>query len=268
MEKITFQKIEKHVMSYIILHRSNLCNFTSIYNDFLSDIFNISFDELTNIQLLKIDPHVFKLLKIRLGTVIMYLDSNQNNVSVIKSQNSYLVGYGIDDDCQDERDKSNDIKTEFPSEQEIFEHIIDDDVSYHNNLPTCNGDTLLHYGTRYNDISRIEKVINKYNLSFYTKNNNNLTPLDMIGNNHRIYKLVLYEHYNNNLRLKDEVQFLNLKTDALKNEVYKLKDEVYKLTNQNKYINLIQNVMLMFNILYILIIFIIVRFHPRVPVTI
>lgn len=267
MEQITYKNIEKHVMSYIILHKPNLCNFTSIYNDFLTDIFNIT----DNQQLLKIEPNVLKLLKIRLGTVMMYLDSNQENVSVIKNQNSYLVGYAVEDD-----DTPNiDIKTDFPSEQDIFEHIVDDNnVIYRQNLITCNGDTLLHYGALYNDLPRIEKIINTHKLSFYTKNNNNITPIDMAADNNHILKKVLDEHYTDILRLNAENQTLMFETNTLKfemntlkfemntitlsthslhREVQSLKSEIYKLTKQNTHLTFMQYFILIF---YILIIFI------------
>jgi hypothetical protein len=89
---LNFQQIENKVMAYIARNMNKMCNFTELYN-YITDDENIK------------DPKVLIEFKNRLYLVMSNLDSKFNDVSVVKHNNNYLVGYNISN--KDTKDTSD-----------------------------------------------------------------------------------------------------------------------------------------------------------------
>ena len=234
MDEFSFPKLEKCVMTYLILNKSKLCNFAELYNHLLDVIIiyikaNKPAGYLNSENLIATLPiNDIKLLKLRLSTIIMYLDANQNNITSLKHNGQFLVGYGIENNFQDDLHIEPSDDLHLKPNQELFEYIVDENIEYHRKVPDIIGNTLLHYGVMYNDPLRIEKIIKKYDLSFYTENLERIKPVDLITEtNLMVLKFVMDEHY---------IKIQNLKTIVANND-----------TNDTNYIKLI-----LFNILTII----------------
>ena len=164
---LNFQQIENKVMAYIARNINKMCNFTELYNYIIDD---------ENIK----DPKALSEFKNKLYLVMSNLDSKFNDVSVVKSNNNYLVGYNISNKDLNKSEVLKDTNILFKDlNKSVFEYITDNDIDYKIN-PDCNKETLLYYGVQTNDISRVKKLLNKYSLSFYSKNIEGKMPLDYL----------------------------------------------------------------------------------------
>ena len=79
---IDFKDVEKDIMLFISRNSGKLCSIQHIFNDIIDD------KDIKN-------PDIRNDLKIKINIVMSQLDSNQKNVTVIKKNNEYLVGYNI-----------------------------------------------------------------------------------------------------------------------------------------------------------------------------
>ena len=232
MEQISYPKIEKSLMTYLISNRGELCDFTTIYNDFMDDDFS-------SIK----DPNVLKQLKIRLGMVIKHLMANQNSVTVIKNDKinheyKYMAGYMVTEESNEKiynfAEIYNRTYQDIPTEKEIFNTIIDD--NYLSLIPSnsINNNTvseLIFQGIKFEDFPRIQKIIQKYKISFYSANKYGIKPIDLIksdnnNNNNFNYNLLLLILSEDNKELNimkknSDIQLIQI--NNIKNTLYYLK---------------------------------------------
>ena len=177
MEQISYTLIEKALMTYLISNKGKFCDFTTIYNYFITYDFS-------SIK----DPNILKQLKTRLGITMMYLDANQHNVTVIKNDKiiypfKYMVGYMVIDTKLESESMKNFTDTynqtyqniDIPTEKDIFNIIIDDNL-----VTNINVTDLLCQSIKFKDILRIQKLIQKNKASFYSYNKFGQRPFDLI----------------------------------------------------------------------------------------
>lgn len=230
-ELLNFKQIEKDVMMYITRNSGKTCNIYEIFNDIVIDM------DIKN-------PIILNDLKIKLHLVMSQLDSLFNNVTVVKYNNSYLVCYNnknIDITSQAKElvqtkealqetfiESSQDKDFEYNLSKSVFEYIVDNDINYPINL---NDNTFLQIGFMLGDTERINKLITKYNISFF---NNNM--LDMIESNKNtiILKYALKENNSEINKLKEANIELRRKNCELSASLIGLNAEIDKLKNNNK----------------------------------
>ena len=150
IDLINFQDVEKDIMLFISRNSGKLCSIHHIFSDIIDD------KDIKN-------PDIRKDLKTKINIVMSQLDSKQNNVTVIKKNNEYLVGYNIK--TNDKTNLSEEINSnleETNSTENIaktmFEYIVDNDINY-----TIKNDliSILFIGISLNDFERVKKFINK-----------------------------------------------------------------------------------------------------------
>ena len=196
---MNFYSIEKNVMSYIARNKK-MCNFTELYNYIIDD------------NTIK-DPKVLSDLKNKLYLVMSQLDSRYYDVNVIKVNNTYLVGYNIPNISNN--NISNDTNLKEDLNKSTFEYIIDNDIDY-DIKPDCCGETLLFQGIKMNDVKRVNKLLKKYPLSFFTKNKNDENVLDLIQQKSDLTFLKMCIQENN-----DEINILKKENETLKSILLK-----------------------------------------------
>jgi hypothetical protein len=195
---------------------NKMCNFTELYN-YITDDENIK------------DPKVLIEFKNRLYLVMSNLDSKFNDVSVVKHNNNYLVGYNISN--KDTKDTSDTNILCKDLNKSVFEYITDNDIDY-KIYPDCNKDTLLYYGVQTNDITRVKKLLNKYSLSFFSKNIEGKMPLDYLEpvspyNKEFLLFVKLCLKENNN-----ELCLLKEKNIELDNTILNLSNKITHINNK------------------------------------
>ena len=230
IEFINFQDVEKDIMLFISRNAGKLCSIHHIFNDIIDD------REIKN-------PDIRKDLKIKINIVMSQLDSKQNDVTVIKKNNEYLVGYNIktiDKTNLLEEIKDNTNLTEETNSTEniaktMFEYIIDNDINYSikNDLIS-----ILLIGISLNDFERVEKFINKYSISLFQKNKDNKSVLDLIPDSPMI-KYCIKENNNEIRRLKDRENELLKNILNLNNELISINKDIIDIRKVNNNRNIV-----------------------------
>jgi hypothetical protein len=223
-------------MVYITSNSPKLCSFSEIYNDIVKE---------NDIK----SPTILSNLKMNLAIVMRQLDSSYSNVNVVKTNNSFYVGYDNNDDQESIKIEIDSDDTERPIDRSIFNFIIDNDIDYHVTAPDNEGNTLLHYGVLYDDEDRIIKLVSKYKLSFFTKNFDGIRPIDNISSI-KILKVIIEQHENKNYYLENKVEFLCANNSHLKNIFSDIYDELNKLKKFNTYLFGCLIVYIIFQLIY------------------
>jgi hypothetical protein len=211
---LNFQQIENKVMVYIARNINKMCNFTELYNYIIDD---------ENIK----NPKVLSEFKNKLYLVMSNLDSKFNDVTVVKHNNNYLVGYNISNKDTKYTKDTNILFKDL--DKSVFEYITDNDIDYKLN-PDCNKETLLYYGVQTNDINRVKKLLTKYSLSFYSKNIEGKMPLDYLEPNSAYNKEFL-------LFVKLCLKENNTELCLLKEKNIELNNTILNLLNKITHIN-------------------------------
>jgi len=229
IDLINFQDVEKDIMLFISRNSGKLCSIHHIFNDIIDD------RDIKN-------PDIRKDLKTKINIIMSQLDSKQNNVTVIKKNNEYLVGYNI---------KTTDTNTDIPQliinssleetnsteniAKTMFEYIVDNDINY-----TIKNDliSILFIGISLNDFERVEKFINKYSISLFQKNKDNKSVLDLIPDSPMI-KYCIKENNNEIRRLKDRENELLKNILNLNNELISINKDIIDIRKVNNNRNIV-----------------------------
>jgi hypothetical protein len=233
IDLIDFQDVEKDIMLFISRNPGKLCSIHHIFNDIIDD------RDIKN-------PDTRKDLKTKINIVMSQLDSKQNNVTVIKKNNEYLVGYNIKTDDKTNTDISKLIINDMTNSTEetysteniaktMFEYIIDNDINYSikNDLIS-----ILFIGISLNDFERVEKFINKYSISLFQKNKDNKSILDLIPDSPMI-KYCIKENNNEIRRLKDRENELLKNILNLNNELISINKDIIDIRKVNNNRNIV-----------------------------
>lgn len=230
IEFINFQDVEKDIMLFISRNAGKLCSIHHIFNDIIDD------REIKN-------PDIRKDLKIKINIVMSQLDSKQNDVTVIKKNNEYLVGYNIKtidktnllEEIKDNTNSSEETNSTENIAKTMFEYIIDNDINYSikNDLIS-----ILLIGISLNDFERVEKFINKYSISLFQKNKDNKSVLDLIPDSPMI-KYCIKENNNEIRRLKDRENELLKNILNLNNELISINKDIIDIRKVNNNRNIV-----------------------------
>jgi hypothetical protein len=227
---IDFKDVEKYVMLFISRNSGKLCSIQDIFNDIVED------QQINN-------PDIRKDLKIKLNIVMSQLDSNQKNVTVIKKGQTYSVGYNIKtvDNIQEIPEIVVDRLSEYivNTEQiakEMFEYIVDNDINY-TIKSDCNGENLLFIGITLGDNARVDKLVNKYSMSFFDKNKVGRSVLDLIPDSPML-KYCINENNKEIKNLKDKNTDLCNNIMGINAELLLMKKEILDLKRVNNNRNL------------------------------
>ena len=226
MELINFQDVEKDIMLFISRNSGKLYSIQHIFNDIIDD------KDIKN-------PDIRKDLKTKINIVMSQLDSKQNDVTVIKKNNEYLVGYNIKtDDKTDLTEETNSIEETNSTEniaKTMFEYIVDNDINY-----TIKNDliSILFIGISLNDFERVEKFINKYSISLFQKNKDNKSLLDLIPESPML-KYCIKENNNEIRRLKDRENELLKNILNLNNELISINKDIIDIRKVNNNRNIV-----------------------------
>lgn len=241
LSDISYDNIEKVLMRYLILNSGELYTFNVIYNAFIKDEF--SFVK---------DPQLLKLLRDRLGAIMQYIDINQKNTTVVYNDKityeyKYMVGYDIQSkDLFIPSDAYiyiyNSAKHETPTERDIFNVTVDDNLIAGLGRQTLVGDglehkpflkaglgrqppvkeacnskkdaciNLLNQGIKFKDFDRVKTIIQRYNLSLCDTIFDN-TFIETESFNINIMLIVLNEQ-------NKEIQKLNKKLNLISNNLH------------------------------------------------
>jgi hypothetical protein len=233
IDLIDFQDVEKDIMLFISRNSGKLCSIHHIFNDIIDD------RDIKN-------PDTRKDLKTKINIVMSQLDSKQNNVTVIKKNNEYLVGYNIKTDDKTNTDISKLIINDMTNSTEetysteniaktMFEYIVDNDINY-----TIKNDliSILFIGISLNDFERVEKFINKYSISLFQKNKDNKAVLDLIPDSPML-KYCIKENNNEIRRLKDRENELLKNILNLNNELISINKDIIDIRKVNNNRNIV-----------------------------
>lgn len=183
--------------------------------------------ELLSVYDLK-DPHSKNDLKMNTLIVMRHLQTLYDDFQLI-NQDGVLSVILIDKDepytninnrynSSNINDNSSIKNDSMPLEKEVVNWIVDNNIDYSITKEDLKGNSILHYLVQYSDVDRINKVLVKYdNLSFYAKNHEGITPLDLITSI-KISNIVILQ--------------LNEKQEILINDINKL-NEKYEIINKN-----------------------------------
>ena len=227
IDLINFQDVEKDIMLFISRNSGKLCSIHHIFSDIIDD------KDIKN-------PDVRKDLKTKINIVMSQLDSKQNNVTVIKKNNEYLVGYNIK--TNDKTNLSEEINSnleETNSTENIaktmFEYIVDNDINY-----TIKNDliSILFIGISLNDFERVKKFINKYSISLFQKNKDDKSILDLIPDSPML-KFCIQENNNEIRRLKDRENELLINILNLNNELISINKDIIDIRKVNNNRNIV-----------------------------
>ena len=226
IDLIDFKDVERDIMLFISRNSGKLCSIHHIFSDIIDD---------KNIK----NPDVRKDLKTKINIVMSQLDSKQNDVTVIKKNNEYLVGYNIKtDDKTDLTEETNSIEETNSTEniaKTMFEYIVDNDINY-----TIKNDliSILFIGISLNDFERVEKFINKYSISLFQKNKDGKSVLDLIPDSPMI-KYCIKENNNEIRRLKDRENELLKNILNLNNELISINKDIIDIRKVNNNRNIV-----------------------------
>jgi len=225
IDLIDFKDVERDIMLFISRNSGKLCSIHHIFSDIIDD------KDIKN-------PDVRKDLKTKINIVMSQLDSKQNDVTVIKKNNEYLVGYNIKTDETNLTEEAN-LSEETNSTENIaktmFEYIVDNDINY-----TIKNDliSILFIGISLNDFERVEKFINKYSISLFQKNKDGKSVLDLIPDSPMI-KFCIKENNNEIRRLKDRENELLKNILNLNNELISINKDIIDIRKVNNNRNIV-----------------------------
>ena len=108
-----------------------------------------------------------------------------------------------------------------PLKKDVINWIVDNNIDYSITKEDLIGNTILHYLVQNNDVDRIKIVLDKYpNLSFYSKNQNGIRPIDLITS-FKVSNIVIF-HLNNEINeLNENYIIINKKYNNSINELNK-----------------------------------------------
>jgi hypothetical protein len=226
---LDFTDVEKEVMMYISRNSGKLCTIHSIYNDILED---------RNI----VNPEIKNDLKVKLQIVMSQLNSKQSNVTVVKRDEAYLVGYNMDPNNNSEQnppivsapvmfDTSGLAKT-------MFEYIVDNNIDYPIG-PDCNGENLLFVGIMLNDYTRLKKLKTKLKISFFDRNSDGKNLMDLYPTNLFIHQKCIEELSEENAAAKKRENDHLAHIIRINNEMFGLEQNILKLKQDNTKRNII-----------------------------
>jgi hypothetical protein len=226
IDLIDFKDVERDIMLFISRNSGKLCSIHHIFSDIIDD------KDIKN-------PDVRKDLKTKINIVMSQLDSKQNDVTVIKKNNEYLVGYNIKTDDKIDLTEETNLSEETNSKENIaktmFEYIVDNDINY-----TIKNDliSILFIGISLNDFERVEKFINKYSISLFQKNKDGKSVLDLIPDSPMI-KYCIKENNNEIRRLKDRENELLKNILNLNNELISINKDIIDIRKVNNNRNIV-----------------------------
>ena len=229
IDLIDFKDVERDIMLFISRNSGKLCSIHHIFSDIIDD------KDIKN-------PDVRKDLKTKINIVMSQLDSKQNDVTVIKKNNEYLVGYNIKTDDKtnytnstEETNLSEETNSKENIAKTMFEYIVDNDINY-----TIKNDliSILFIGISLNDFERVEKFINKYSISLFQKNKDGKSVLDLIPDSPMI-KYCIKENNNEIRRLKDRENELLKNILNLNNELISINKDIIDIRKVNNNRNIV-----------------------------
>jgi hypothetical protein len=219
---IDFSDVEKEVMMYISRNSGKLCTIHSIYNDIVED---------RNIA----NPEIKSDLKVKLQIVMSQLNSKQSNVTVIKRDNTYLVGYNMDSNKSEQNPPIVTAPEEFDTSglaKTMFEYIVDNNIDYPIG-PDCNGENLLFVGIMLNDYNRVKKLKSKLKISFFDRNSDGKNLMDLYPTNLFIHQQCIEELAQENATAKKRENEYLAQIVRINNELTGLEHSILKLKKDN-----------------------------------
>lgn len=239
---LDFSEVEKEVMMFISRNSGKLCTIHSIYNDILEE------RSINN-------PEIKNDLKVKLQIVMSQLNSKQSNVTVVKRNDCYLVGYNMDMT----REQSNPpvIKEgeQFDTSglaKTMFEYIVDNNIDYSIG-PDCNGENLLFVGIMLGDYVRVRKLKAKLNVSFFDKNSDGKNLMDLHPTNLFVHQQCIEE-------LDQGIKDSKKKENEYLAQIVRVNNEILNLEHSVKLLQLEAQRRNVFDIYLIAIIFFILWF--------
>jgi hypothetical protein len=240
-KEFDFLTIEREVWLYITRNNNKMCKYSDIYNNIVTE---------RNIK----NPKILNDLKLKLLLIIRQFDSRYDDVYVVKDNDYYNIGYNItkidDNDLYNYEaiDINSNIKinnnsfetinsnikindTDLELSKQLFDYVIDNTITYPL-TKDCNGETLLFIGIKLNDPDRIKKILDKYSMSFFSKNKDGDTALDLIPVTLQgiyLYKYAIQENNTEIQYLKKEIQKLNNKRIETNNDIQILHNKLNTL---------------------------------------
>lgn len=221
-KEFTFDQVEKEVMKFIARKSNTLHNINTIFNNIIED------EDVVN-------PEVRKDLKFKLGIVMSQLDSKQHDVTVIKKGSGYLVGYKMEPEKVTSKivpvDTSNKEETELENENHqmakmMFEFICNSTETNYEMKPRIHD--LIVFGLQNNSTSNILKLKEKYEFSFFDKNDDGKSIIDLFHDNIFVLKESLVELSNKQKNNEQTIIDLTSKNVDLTSRLEKLET---RLTN-------------------------------------
>jgi hypothetical protein len=198
-DPISFEKIETEIMKVITKSKGRFINQFELY-DKLMDEFELK------------DPVLKYDFKTRFFIILKVLPSLFPKIT-LKNKNG-IVSVGFDMDTDDFvvlnhtlEKEYEDRRSEVPKDYELTQIIIDDNNTEYLSMIDYLGNNVLHYLVMNNDYVRFKKVYKRPIISLYHKNNDGVTPFDLISDV-RISNILLKD-------LKEEISELNNKLSIL-----------------------------------------------------
>jgi len=230
---IDFSEVEKEVMMYISRNSGKLHTIHSIYNDIVED---------RNIN----NPDIKNDLKVKLQIVMSQLNSKQSNVTVVKKNNCYLVGYNMDPNKSDQISPVVTGPEQFDTSElakTMFEYIVDNNIDYPIG-PDCNGENLLFVGIMLGDYTRVKKLKAKFRISFFDRNSDGKNLMDLHPTNLFVHQQCIEELAENNKVMKNrECEYL-AQIVRINNELFELEHSINKLRQAKTQRDMYENIYL------------------------
>lgn len=167
-----FNNIEKNIIQILSLEPDIYLSQYKIYGKLLENL------EIK-------DPLEKDNLKMKFLIVLRQLSNIFEYVSVIKKDNILYASFTNDENNIDSKFEENGVeeinKDLLPPEKTIIDFIIDENMEKYMYRKDYNGNTILHSLILNNDLDRIKKSKDIIFRMIDQKNNNNLTPIDVIN---------------------------------------------------------------------------------------
>ncbi len=171
----TFSKLEADIMKILTKNHGVFLSQYNIYNQIL---------ENNDIK----DPIEKDNFKFKFLVVLRQMSSLFEGVSIMKKDDVIYTGFDVESKNEDKyysEDEIQNIKEkngEMPSEIAVINFIIDEGMDNYLSRIDYKGNTLLHHLIMVNDLDRIKKCFSKIENLLVKKNNDGLTPIDLITN--------------------------------------------------------------------------------------
>jgi hypothetical protein len=170
----TFSKLEADIMKILTKNHGSYLSQYKIYDQLLDN------NEIK-------DPIEKDNFKFRFLVVLRQMSSLFEGVSIIKKDDVIYTGFGIESKNEDKYYFEDEIKKdkekngEMPSEISVINFIIDEGMDKYFSRIDYKGNTLLHNLIIVGDLERIKKCFSKIEDIIDKKNNDGLTPIDLIS---------------------------------------------------------------------------------------